>query len=129
VCASVVALTILISACSGAGEVTPTTTEATTECGIYVLDFGVASPDLAAGYDCLIDAFQKGEPARLVVTNWTFEGDPIPQTFLVTGPESVVVITDARQDKLGSGRIERQTCTGVRRDGDGFLSLTGCQPA
>lgn len=124
-----VALLILVTACAGGGEVAPSTTGATTDCGGFVLGLEGPTAELEAGYDCLVAAFQEGKPARLIVTRSTMEGDPLPMTYLVTGPNSLSFIVDATQDKFGSGQVEQQTCTGVERDPQEGLIVTGCVPS
>ncbi|MEV4493439.1 DUF4362 domain-containing protein [Micromonospora coxensis] len=78
------------------------------DCGAWTLGQGEALPTRAGG--CLRDAARDRRPARLVVTAPTVEGDPIVTTYVTRPDGRVEVTTDARQDRFGSGRIERRIC-------------------
>jgi Domain of unknown function (DUF4362) len=94
-----------------------------TDCGTFTLEQGEVLP--YSPITCLVEAVEGGHPARLKVTRPTIEGDPIPITYIADVSGAVQVITDARQDSFGSGRIERQTCTGPRA-ADGRLDFARC---
>ena len=80
------------------------------DCGTW--DLGQGEPVPPQARTCLADAVRDRQPARLVVTWPTIEGDPITTSYLVRRDGRVDVTTDDRRDLFGSGRIERQTCEG-----------------
>ena len=100
-----------------------------TDCGTWTVGQGDRLAAQAA--DCLRDATRDRRPARLVVTFPTTEGDPITTSYLVRADGRVEVTTDSRRDRFGSGRIERQTCQGLRPDASRpvFTDCSTPQPA
>lgn len=74
---------------------------------------------------CLLDAFEAGRDAKLVVTLATVEGDPLTHHFTVTGPGEVEVLVDATKDKFGSGTWQALRCTGLT-ERSGRLSWSAC---
>jgi hypothetical protein len=89
-----------------------------TDCGASVLEQGEQLGDQAA--DCFLNALTANKPARLEVSFPTTEGDPITQTYQHLEAGRVQVVTDATQDRLGSGKIETQVCTGPSRSSFAF---------
>ena len=93
-----------------------------------------------AGRECLLDAFMEGRPAVFVSDSVTVKGAPIRRTYRVLGPDLAEIEHDARQDPLGSGRIEFLRCTALvpvaewnRSTGDEIAAEMvfvedGCQP-
>jgi hypothetical protein len=74
---------------------------------------------------CLLDAFEAGREAKLVVTLATVEGDPLVHYFTVTESGQLEVLVDSTKDKFGSGSWHALTCTGLDEQ-RGRLSWTGC---
>lgn len=95
----------------------------TQDCGTLVLQQGQEVPREAV--QCFVEAVTARRPARLVVTLPTVEGDPVTTTYAVAIDGRVEVTTDARADRFGSGRVERQTCTGPAVQ-DGLPSFATC---
>jgi hypothetical protein len=62
------------------------------------------------GRTCLMDAFMAGEQAEFASSAVTVEGAPIGYTFRTHAEAPVVMVVDARNDPLGSGRIETYAC-------------------
>ncbi|GAA3621267.1 hypothetical protein GCM10022223_42680 [Kineosporia mesophila] len=88
-------------------------TSAATDCGTEVLDQGARLSDRGAA--CFLDAVTAGDPATLEVTYPTTEGDPITQVFRNLESGGIQVQTDSTKDRLGSGEVETQVCTGPSR--------------
>ena len=99
-----------------------------TDCGTFELSQGERPPETAVR--CLVDAVEARIRARLKVTRPTVEGDPIPVTYVTHADGSVEVITDARQDKFGSGDIQRMTCVrpSLTPDGPDFAECSEPAP-
>ncbi|SBV28491.1 hypothetical protein GA0070620_4034 [Micromonospora krabiensis] len=94
------------------------------DCGTLLLRQGQTVPTDALR--CVVEAADNRQQARLVVTQPTTEGDPITTTYAVLGDGRVEVTTDARADRFGSGRVERQTCTGPSIEDGSRLSFATC---
>jgi len=97
-----------------------------TDCGTFTLPLGESLPGAAA--QCLVDAARAGRAARLMVTQSTDEGDPIPVTYTAGTDRTVEVITDSRQDKFGVKVVTRQVCTGPVAT-NGGLDFAECSPS
>ncbi|MBM0226848.1 DUF4362 domain-containing protein [Micromonospora sp. ATA51] len=102
----------------------PTTHAGRQDCGAVSLGQGDTPPP--ASLRCFLDAVHDHTPARLLITAPTVEGDPITTSYLAGADGRVEVITDARADHYGSGRVERQTCTGPTDDQGHWLSFATC---
>ncbi len=74
---------------------------------------------------CFVDAFRRGEPARLVVTLATVEGDPITSRLTVLGERRLRAVVDTSKDRFGDGRTYWVHCTGVTTTRFG-IHPTGC---
>lgn len=84
----------------------------------FGIDCGSEDQQMGTGFNqegrrCLLAAFEAGTPATFVSRLTTIEGDPITRTYAVFGPGDVRIAHDARQDPLGSGRIEQLRCAGL----------------
>ena len=64
----------------------------------------------ALGRACLLEAFVAGERAVFASSAVTVEGAPIGYAFRTHAEAPVVMVVDARNDPLGSGRIETYIC-------------------
>ncbi|MFC8619774.1 DUF4362 domain-containing protein [Micromonospora purpureochromogenes] len=121
------ALLLAVAACApadGAPTASPPTTaappsaasptavgpDAPRDCGTWTVEQGEELTPRAGA--CLGDALRDRLPARLVVTAPTVEGDPITTSYLTRPDGRVEVTTDARRDRFGSRRVERQICDG-----------------
>ncbi|MEV6811153.1 DUF4362 domain-containing protein [Micromonospora sp. NPDC051296] len=102
----------------------PSVEPGTRDCGTFILGQGQGVP--VDVMQCLIQAAGARQSARLVVTNPTVEGDPITTSYAVAGDGRVEVTTDARADRLGSGKVERQTCTEPAVQDDRWLGFATC---
>ncbi|MFN2483482.1 MAG: hypothetical protein ABR509_00900 [Candidatus Limnocylindria bacterium] len=107
--APAVALIALVAACTAPpASPTASTSAALEDCGAEETVHGTGYN--ADGRPCLLDAFEAGSLATFVSDAVTVEGAPIRRTCRVLGPELVEIEHDARQDPLGSGRIEILRC-------------------
>lgn len=102
----------------------PPAEPAVLDCGSYEAGLGAATSEQETANQCLIEAFDAGRAATLVLTLPTIEGDPVTHTFLVTGPGAVRLEVDATKDAYGGGR-ETYTCSGLGQTA-GKLAWTGC---
>ena len=82
-------------------------------------------PEADASDGCLLDAFQSGRPAELIVHRTTIEGDPVDHYYRVREKERVEVIFDGRQDKYG-GRLQHDQCWSLTV-GPGGPEATRCK--
>ena len=96
----------------------------TQDCGALVLRQGQEVP--ASVLRCVIEAAGARQPARLVITRPTIEGDPITTSYAVAVDGRVEVTTDARADRFGSGQVKRQTCTRPTVQHDHWLGFATC---
>lgn len=94
-----------------------------TDCGDVVLLQGGEVP--AETTACFLDAVRDKRPAVLKVTRPTVEGDPIRYAYTALPDGRVEVVTDARADGFGSGRMFRETCTGPVAGGTA-LTFAAC---
>ena len=62
------------------------------------------------GRACLMESFVAGDQAVFASSAVTVEGAPISYVFRTHTEAPVVMIVDARNDPLGSGRIETYLC-------------------
>jgi hypothetical protein len=83
----------------------------------------------AAARECLWKAYQSSQPAELVITVHTIEGDPITTALRVRSPSAIDVVRDSK-DRFGSPGVTRSTCTSMQRKQDDrgrtIFSLAGC---
>ena len=98
------------------------------DCGAYVVtnaDEEEGPPDRSEKLQCLLDAFARGDRARLDVELPTVEGDPISYRYTVVGRRVVEVRTDKTHDAFGTPAIVIERCTSlVVINGD--LTAGGC---
>lgn len=102
----------------------PEVGQGTRDCGTLILGQGQEMP--ADAVKCVVEAVEARQAARLVVTFPTVEGDPVTTSYAVAVDGRVEVTTDARADRFGSGRVERQTCTGPTVQKGDVLSFATC---
>lgn len=95
-----------------------------TDCGVVSLD-QLETP-AAATLTCLLDAAAAGRAAHLTIVRPTEEGDPIITTYRTDGDASILVITDATQDRFGRGPVAYQVCEEPSVGEDGFLAFARC---
>jgi hypothetical protein len=83
----------------------------------------------AAARECLWKAYQSSQPAELVLTVHTIEGDPITTALLVRSPTAIDVVRESK-DRFGSPGVTRFNCTSMQRKQDDrghtIFSLTRC---
>ncbi|MEV0153973.1 DUF4362 domain-containing protein [Micromonospora sp. NPDC050686] len=91
-----------------AGPTTPAPDLA--DCGTWTLGRSDRLPAEATG--CLDDALRDRQAVEMTVTAPTVEGDPVTTHYLTRVDGRVEVTVDGRQDRYGTGRVERMTCTG-----------------
>lgn len=120
----------LLWGCDGASDegerLAPTTTGAPApptlpagsfvDCGRYEMTPAepTIGPDAVTAQECLVEAFSEGNPARLVVTAPTDEGDPVVFTYTVTSEQVVTVHEDASADEFGPPYVREQTCRSLQ---------------
>lgn len=81
-------------------------------CGAFELDeIALANVELEEANQCLLEAFESGEPAELQVALMTDEGDPIIETYRVIATGEVEMMVDTRQDDFGSKGFYYAVCT------------------
>lgn len=85
------------------------------------------NPDLAKGQECLLDAFESGEPAELEVTQLTEEGDPVTDILRVIDEGEVEVLMDRRLDEFSSMDFGHMVCTELHEQ-EITLAATECEP-
>jgi hypothetical protein len=95
------------------------------DCGSYESQNEAPTEETRAKNRCLLDAFEAGRAAKLVVTLSTVEGDPITHYFTVGDSGEVEVLIDGTKDKFGSGGWHASTCIELSERA-GRLSWTGC---
>ena len=80
------------------------------ECGVFVRTIS-SGGITAAGWRCFTTAMTGGHSARLRVTNFTTEGDPVFTTYTTNGNGAATVLSDARLDHYGGGtRLQSEVC-------------------
>lgn len=90
-------------------------------CGIFEPDdVTFDNGELDEANQCLLDAFDTGEPAELGVTNRTEEGDPVTEIFRVIGDREVEVMLDAPFDRNGNLAFGHLICNAIS---EGSLTL------
>jgi hypothetical protein len=128
---AILGLVLLLGGCAPPVEprapITVATPAGTVDCGTATVGQLEAPP--AAMVDCFVVAAGRGQPARLVITRPTTEGDPTTAVYVVRADGRVEVVTDARLDAYGTGELTRDVCTGATVGEDGFLTLATCAPA
>ena len=98
------------------------------DCGRYEL---AHDPPPAAEREqnrCLLDAVDAGEPARLVVTRATIEGDSITTIYEAREGGSVELVVDTTGDRYGPQSVSTLRCDSVR-EADGVLEGSACDEA
>jgi len=82
------------------------------DCGTFVRD--VRSGGITAtGWTCFTTAMRGGgRPARLRLTQFTTEGDPVYLTYTTAGDGKATVVTDMRKDRFAGtqSRIQTEIC-------------------
>lgn len=93
-------------------------------CGTYRVSNDPASvTDEADGaQQCLVEAFEAGDPAWLSVVARTTGGHPIRFGFQVQRERAVMVETDWNDDPMGPDGVERRTCRELDAGDDGVPS-------
>ena len=123
-----VALALALAGCGNEDEVDADAPQAepdVEDCGSYESLNAPPEEGEAEKNRCLLDAFEDGREAKLVVTLATVEGDPLVHYFTVTESGQLELLVDSTKDKFGSGSWHAQTCTGLE-ERHGRLSWTGC---
>jgi hypothetical protein len=93
-------------------------------CGSYtLLTWGPTSTintDQATVDDCILDAFEAGRPAEVVITRPDGEGNTIVTYYRVLGPGRVELIRDFSACTFGCGvPLLANECSTLRIDGEG----------
>ncbi|SDZ04821.1 hypothetical protein SAMN05444365_10540 [Micromonospora pattaloongensis] len=99
------------------------TSAAALDCGSHKLGPSEGLPP--AAITCFLDAVEARRPARLAEIWPTIEGDLIRTDYVADSDGAVQVTMDTRQDRFGSRRITRRTCTGPVVD-DKRIGFTQC---
>jgi hypothetical protein len=76
--------------------------------------------------DCLLNAFEAGEPGEVAVVLVTTEGDPVFVWVRVLGSGQVEQFVDSTADTFGSGRWAFASCTTVGVTERGVPVADGC---
>jgi hypothetical protein len=79
-------------------------------CGVETLDSTDATPWDAEARTCLLEAYVSGDPAELISTATTEEGDAITHYYRVHENGTVEIFVDATAGRFGSQRWERYRC-------------------
>ena len=128
---TLLATAALLTGCGGDEETAPEpgeTRRGARQCGAYEnLNEPVTGAQREANR-CILDALEAGEPATLVVTRATVEGDPIVTHITVHATDHVELVVDDTKDRFGNGTVETLFCTGLHESG-GLLEGTDCEPA
>jgi hypothetical protein len=125
------ALVVAVAALAGCGSEgdaagdAPQASPDVEDCGGYENRNEAPTDEQSDRNRCLLDAFEAGRAATLVVTLSTVEGDPITHYFRVTDARQVEVLVDGTKDKFGAGDWHASSCTGLSERA-GRLSWTGC---
>lgn len=85
-----------------------------------VRDCGAERNAHGAGHDpaareCFLRAYEAGVPARLVITLYTVEGDPMRYELHVRAHSALEVILDSK-DRFGAFGISRWRCTSLEKE-------------
>jgi hypothetical protein len=104
--APAVVLSLLLSACGP--EWPPAPASGFASCGSE--EMGMGETLNVEGRRCLLAAYRAGEKAEFASAGRSVEGDPIHRVIRVHARGVVEVLHDARQDRFGSGRVERLQC-------------------
>ena len=81
--------------------------------------------DQVEANECIVSAFEAGDPAEVVATYSTVEGDPIVNYIRVLGPNTVEVFVDTTADVYGPRGWLHQLCERLTEQ-SGFLQPDGC---
>jgi hypothetical protein len=120
------ATALLVAGC-GSGEETAEPA-APRDCGRYELAHDQPSAAERERNRCLLDAIDDGEPATLVVTRATIEGDPHTTTYNARGGGAIELVVDTTEDRYGPQAVSTLRCEGLR-EADGVLEGSGCEEA
>lgn len=115
----------------------PTVPPGGTDCGSIseLAGWPTTTTSFPDRFDCIVDAFADGTPARMVVTSVgagtsgreTADGYDVPTrvvtAWVVTGPGEVEHTTDRTED---GGTVTVEVCSGLTVDPTGALTATGC---
>lgn len=102
------ALALLLASCGQQPPHSPPPASEVADCGAEETHHGEGLS--VEGRTCLIDAFEAGEQAIFASSALTVEGAPIGYEFRTHAEAPVVMVVDARNDPLGSGKIETYLC-------------------
>jgi hypothetical protein len=97
-------------------------------CGRYELAHDPPSSAERGQNRCLLDAIDAGEPATLVVTRATIEGDPITTTYRALDGGAIELVVDTTDDRYGPQTVSTLQCEGLR-EARGVLEGDGCEEA
>ncbi|PWU58701.1 hypothetical protein DLE60_20320 [Micromonospora globispora] len=84
-----------------------------TDCGTWTVAQGEQLESAAA--DCLVEAVERRERARLIVTAFSVEGAPVLNSYLVHADGRVTVTIDSSGDPAGAEGLVWQNCGGPVR--------------
>jgi hypothetical protein len=98
------------------------------DCGSYELAHDAPTAAERERNRCLLDALEAGEPAALVVTRATIEGDPITTTYHARDGGAVELVVDTTDDRYGPQTVSTLRCESLR-EADGVLEGAGCKEA
>jgi hypothetical protein len=98
------------------------------DCGRYELAHDPPSEAEREQNRCLLEAIEAAEPATLVVTRATIEGDPITTTYHARDGGSVELVVDTTDDRYGPQAVSTLRCEGLR-EANGVLEGSGCEEA
>jgi hypothetical protein len=104
--APAVILSLLLSACGP--EWPPAPAPGFASCGSEPTAMGENLN--VEGRRCILAAYRAGEKAEFASAGRSIEGDPIYRVIRVHAWGVVEIVHDARQDRFGSGRVERLQC-------------------
>jgi hypothetical protein len=98
------------------------------DCGRYELAHDAPSGAERERNRCLLDAIDANEPATLVVTRATIEGDPITTTYHARDGGAIELVVDTTDDRYGPQSVSTLRCEGLR-EVNGVLEGDGCEEA
>lgn len=122
---------LVVTGCNGEEPAAPAWFEARDpmpSCGAFAPeDVRHDNPDLAEGQECLLDAFESGEPAELEVVQLTEEGAPVTEILRVVGEGEVEVLMDSRQDEFSNMDFGHMVCAELQEQ-EITLAAMECEP-
>jgi hypothetical protein len=120
------AAALLVAGCGSEDETAEPA--APRDCGRYELAHDPPSSAERERNRCLLEAIDAGEPATLVVTRATIEGDPLTTTYRVRDGGAVELVVDTTADRYGPQTVSTLRCEGLR-ESNGVLEGSGCEEA